>query len=808
MIALMLATLMAASVISASTASAPTKDAPIAYGVSYDWQMLDDDIEALTGIPLKDVLLDFSKSADDAGFELVLAEATTGTSSIIVEQYEDGTATWDDNGTSIDLTKRVTDVTLRHGIMVDTAFITDISDSYGGIDLVLSSDSENLLNIDAQLIEYVDANLMVHGLDMTASLNFEVSTIMELKGEIYGDGETLDVDIDFDAMVDYEVVSSNMELRFNEPQSYLVDMANATSESEVDWDCWEDHSGVDTNCSTTTGAYSTKASFDINLKGIPTEELGLAPGEWDIGLKDNVQDSGTFEDDMEFYESVEFSDAAAQTVTIDSDGTTASVIQAEHAPLPLPMGPMFGELMELAVEGSGDNPTIADAFEDELEDSILGMWAGGLAEGSSDDDYYEEEWKEDMYECDNGNHVYQWQVNDGEDNCGDGSDEGVPTMNIYFSDWTDEDGISASMSGENADNESNYTLSWGVMSESGDVLASGSGYIETGSSEKVYFYYSDFETTDSAPSNLKACLQVTMHHPTDNAKDIYGEDCEYLGIEPPVVDSNLHSDVSGYYFSAHNMDTSASWEASWVLTDSSGVTVESGSTAIPAGDYYWNYGDDFSTEVDEGEYCLTLTITAVGEGVSGEDTDCEEKEKEMEPSEKLRKIGEALAESTIPDKLEIFGENLENRLDKYEAQSAYDDAMAYALWDASQARYVGFQFLVDSGSNWHTLVGPSSDAYPVAPPTPINVEYIIGDSAADKAEEIDDQDTLSELVDVTKHNEQVEIVEEVAEAAADDTSSTGSSDDEGGLIPFVSPLATLAVIAAAGIAVGISRKDE
>ena len=71
-------------------------------------------------------------------------------------------------------------------------------------------------------------------------------------------------------------------------------------------------------------------------------------------------------------------------------------------------------------------------------------------------------------------------------------------------------------------------------------------------------------------------------------------------------------------------------------------------------------------------------------------------------------IVEALAESTIDNTMESFGQNLENRLSNFEDDYdvAYEDGMAYALYDDATNRFVGFQLVASPGgtiSGTHSL---------------------------------------------------------------------------------------------------------
>ena len=89
--AVLLATLFCASLIPQSVAADETTADHFAFGMEYDWSNMNADFESMTGLPMDDILGDVMQSADDAGIELLILEELTGTSSMIVDQYEDGT---------------------------------------------------------------------------------------------------------------------------------------------------------------------------------------------------------------------------------------------------------------------------------------------------------------------------------------------------------------------------------------------------------------------------------------------------------------------------------------------------------------------------------------------------------------------------------------------------------------------------------------------------------------------------------------------------------------------------------------------
>ena len=124
----------------------------------------------------------------------------------------------------------------------------------------------------------------------------------------------------------------------------------------------------------------------------------------------------------------------------------------------------------------------------------------------------------------------------------------------------------------------------------------------------------------------------------------------------------------------------------------------------------------------------------------------------------------------------------------------------------------------DESNMWYTLIGPESDSYGDAP-APVSVTYFSGQQAITQEAEIEDDTTLEDLVDLSQHNDDI-IEDAIEESLADNdpeaggpTESSGDteaegSDDEDGLLPFISPALTIAMIEIAGIVASLrTRKD-
>ena len=107
-------------------------------------------------------------------------------------------------------------------------------------------------------------------------------------------------------------------------------------------------------------------------------------------------------------------------------------------------------------------------------------------------------------------------------------------------------------------------------------------------------------------------------------------------------ESNMNFDYEVY-----GMDYEENYEISWTVTDDEGTTSDAGSTAITDGSY--STYETADAEIDGfGEYCVDIEVTRISDSeVVGTEQECESVSQEIEPSDRLITIVDALAESTI-----------------------------------------------------------------------------------------------------------------------------------------------------------------
>ena len=406
--ALIVAGLLALSFV--PTAAAEGDDS-IAWGIEYEWVNLNDDINTLTGLPYDDIITDIEGSANYSGFNLDIINVYSGVSSFYVEQWDDSTEqqVTDNSGTSHTVTTRMTEITLRHGMLYDAGILMDWADTTvmgaPSMDVVLSADYETIAVMDLLYTEYVTSDMMFVGSDLEASGNWGIGAGMGLFFDVSGNGDSFDMDLDLSYNLGWDASSITSEWRLDHPSNVLNMMNNG---NEFEWEC-------DDDCGKVTGSYATEQSYDISFTGLPMDEFGFEADALDMQISDTIPDSGTFDSsspnadlDADFEMTYNFGEE--QEITIDDSGTTTVVTEVMADPYSPGMSLMVGYSFANAIMGSGDQTTAAEAMASAMED-----WAEDAGETM----------EFGTFVCDDGEEIPADYVNDGEDDCADGSDEGV-----------------------------------------------------------------------------------------------------------------------------------------------------------------------------------------------------------------------------------------------------------------------------------------------------------------------------------------------------------------------------------------------
>ena len=445
---LLTALLLAALVPAGPVAATPTEASEFYYGVEYDWTSVDSDLTNFTGLDIPEMLGEVMGAADDAGLNLVVGQLLTGSSNVYVHHSEDITpqTIQDMDGEDVTVWSRTDEVTLRHGVLFDGVLMTDWMEpaSFGSsddtsFDIDASTSGEQVLTVDIGYTEYLDEDYNLVGADMAFSMEVSVSNDIELDALFEGGGEQLPIDFDTGISMSYAITESATQWRLGSPSPIYVEMS---SNDFTNWYCmeeWEmdmgmqaevDDDSVIDHCGTVFGTYTGALDYSFSLTGIPTEDIGLDAGELDIELSDSITESGTFDDTITGDE-MEFSMGESLTVDLgDGAGLTTSVTACTNCP---PGNPLMFFMMGQVIGGASEEfaESVAEDVADELSDSILSIFEGDEDDGENYDEPSGNQWQ-----CDSGDQwIYEWEVNDGRDDCYDGSDE--PDMSGSWGGWSD-----------------------------------------------------------------------------------------------------------------------------------------------------------------------------------------------------------------------------------------------------------------------------------------------------------------------------------------------------------------------------------
>ena len=366
------------------SAAPPTEEAEFYYGVEYDWNSVNPDIENFTGLDLPEFFAEIMGAADDAGFELIIGQINTGSSNVYVHYSEDVTPRTieDINGQDVDVWSRTTDVTLRHGGLVDGVFMTEWSETketFGSqetkIDIDASASIQNMLNVDMVFTEYLNNDYDLVGADMDFSMETQLATGLSIDALFKGDGESLPIDFDFGMSYGYSITDSASQWRLQQPDSVYKDI----SENEnYYWHC--------PDCGTLTGDYDGSIDYSVELTGIPTEEFGLDQGEFDIEISDEITKSNkSYDATME----AEFEYVSGDEMTVDlgnGDGLTTTVQTCETCP---PGNPVMFMMMGNVIAGASQ--AFAEEIVDEFSENLSGDLTNIFALGEEDGNDTEEE---------------------------------------------------------------------------------------------------------------------------------------------------------------------------------------------------------------------------------------------------------------------------------------------------------------------------------------------------------------------------------------------------------------------------------
>ena len=114
--------IMITSLAPAAVAAGPSDS--VIFGISYEWENFENDVLEMTGVDTNSANQDIEEAAEYAGFDLDFDQVLSGASHLFIESWDENEVIQieDSNGISHDVSKRITELTIRHGLLADSGF--------------------------------------------------------------------------------------------------------------------------------------------------------------------------------------------------------------------------------------------------------------------------------------------------------------------------------------------------------------------------------------------------------------------------------------------------------------------------------------------------------------------------------------------------------------------------------------------------------------------------------------------------------------------------------------------------------------
>jgi len=396
------------------TSMAPTVAAvgpsdSVIWGISYDWGNYENDIEEMTGIDTNAVNEDLEEAADYAGFLLESDQVVSGMTQFFIESWDDDETVeiTDANGDIQEVTKRVTELTIRHGNLGDSGFTAAWTDENESIDIWMSASAEQLFVIDAVYTEYVDDELMVYGGDLDMSGEFALESNMEFNLQVIAANEVLAPELGIGFSVSFEIPSITSEWRADEPLDYLHHLSEESSE-----DTNNGSEEGEYNSGLIEGEFSTITGYSLmlSIEGIPAEDFDISLDAFNVQLSDSIPGQGIFSEDMTVFSGAIWDwdcPPVGGVENVNTDPSSNGTVSAQCGlapPISMGMASMMGISMVSALDSGVQE--LFSAIEEQV-----GAWLEEISP------------EEDTFVCDNGEEIPAEWENDGEIDCEDGSDE-------------------------------------------------------------------------------------------------------------------------------------------------------------------------------------------------------------------------------------------------------------------------------------------------------------------------------------------------------------------------------------------------
>ena len=227
--------IMITSLAPAAVAAGPSDS--VIFGISYEWENFENDVLEMTGVDTNSANQDIEEAAEYAGFDLDFDQVLSGASHLFIESWDENEVIQieDSNGISHDVSKRITELTIRHGLLADSGFTSSWVDDNEAIDIWFSASQEMILILDATYVEYVDSEMLVYGADLEMSGEISNNADLSMNIQVIAASEVEAPGIDLGYSLSMEIPSLSSEWRVDYPLDYLQQLNQQMEFEGSEW---------------------------------------------------------------------------------------------------------------------------------------------------------------------------------------------------------------------------------------------------------------------------------------------------------------------------------------------------------------------------------------------------------------------------------------------------------------------------------------------------------------------------------------------------------------------------------------------
>ena len=536
-------TLVLLSSINVSAASNDLPVEKIAFGFEIEWSYMEEIAEETAGLEIESIITMIEEAAIEEGdMTLSITLVNEGQTYLynVISEDDETVEIEDANGNTHDVTKKITEMNMRHYSIQGFNIQTEWSDNRAGIDLELNLKLEQTMIVDIKFTEYLNEDNEFLGLDVESEGSFQFDNSLEIDGILEGKSSNKTIVFENTALevdVGWSWEELVFEWRMGAPGDFYNGMYELANDDDLDfleYECDDNniptysYNGtiyVEDDCGEAEVDYTYGFNYNVHLQNFPNAVFGL-PDYWndvqitddyDCGYGDSCDDSEGVGD--EYLENIGYETRAEKLGTEIDDFLTGSNREfMETGPVIVPntmvfpiiagaylygasamaesLGPTMQSEGEQAAEQSqdnetgGDSSTIEGVMEDIMESALprdMGRIRDGVVDELDEHDDANATLIEPQPPFYGGDARLVWDVSSGHGICWQ--------VDVQ----TEENGPMMSMFGPNMDNLDEHEIVGFSYYFGAEAAATQEDVAEMENSQDIYISESDTTDKPSGP---------------------------------------------------------------------------------------------------------------------------------------------------------------------------------------------------------------------------------------------------------------------------------------------------------------------